>query len=299
MKNIHCFKIIIWLTIISFSATKGSAMCLFSGIQVFPKTNQISTNSIFVVEGYESSQTLINNLNKKNAIYLVSETDTVKLIVLKTIEGGYNLTQAILKPKSNLIAGLNYKLHIDSLDENEKSDFENETTNWTVSDLTDNQKPTWIKPPSYQSKRTIFYGCGPELYVRFCGCISDNSPTLVYAKIKNLKTNITKDYYITPDSSYFEIGHGMCSGEFNFEKNQAYEATFSIMDASGNISTETQQIKFTSPSEEKESNNLESNDVCDCNVYHKIENKKNHLIWILIPSIAIGVTIALFFIKNK
>lgn len=278
-------------------ADNSFAMCSFSGISVFPQTKTISPNSIFIIEGYESSQSVIRHLNKSYAIYLTSGKDTIRLTVIKTLESQFRLTQAVLKPSSNLISGKQYKLNIDNLEESEKADFERDSIGWTVSDFADKQKPIWSKLPTYNTKGMIFYGCGPAVFVNFCACISDISPVVVYAKVKNIKTNSSCDYYLNPDSCSFQLGHGMCSGEFDFEEGQEYEAIFSLMDASGNFSPETQPIKFISPTEKDESKQDDKESECDCATQKTTGQKV--AIWILISLVAIGLVVLLALKKRS
>jgi hypothetical protein len=62
-------------------------------------------------------------------------------------------------------------------------------------------------------------------------------------------------YYVEPVKGNLNIGHGMCSGAFNFDEGDDYEIEFSIMDESGNMTAWTgDRIKFTKPTY-KNSNN--------------------------------------------
>lgn len=238
--------------LLGFVSMKSNAECRLSGIDVFPKTKAISSNSIFIVEGFSMSQSVIRHLNKGNPIYLTSGNDTVCLKVLKILEGQFDLTQAILSPVTKLVPGKKYHLNIDSLNRFESLYFEKDSFDWNVSNLADLQKPIWTELPSYAFFNVEEYGCGPSIYAYFDGCFSDNSPVVVYAKVKNLNSNSIHDYYITPSGCSLRLGHGMCSGEFSFRENEEYEVTFSLMDASGNTSNETSPIRFTGSSEQKE-----------------------------------------------
>lgn len=293
-KNLKILSVIF----LTFLMEKSMADCSSWNIRVFPNTKIISKNSIFVVEGYAMAQSHIKRFNKNKSVYLTSGNDTIQLKVLKTLVGEFQLTQAVLKPISNLITGKQYKLNIDSLGKYEKEEFERNVQSWTVTDTDDKQKPTWIKQPSYDSKKMIFYGCGPAKIVNFCTCISDNSPVLVYTKVKNLENNLSSEYYITPDSSSLELGHGMCSGEFDFKDGLEYEVTFSIMDASGNISNETKPVKFISPTEKDQPKENESKLKCNCpttELNKEIKND-NSTIWILM---ALGITVFLLIVYIK
>lgn len=272
------------------------ADCSSSGFSVFPRTNSISTNPIFIIEGYVISESVVRNLNNGNAIYLTSGNDTIPLTVIKTLKSQFHLTQAILKPISNLILGKSYKLNIDNLDEYEKRDFDRDSIAWIVNDVLDVQKPIWSKFPSYKSKQMVFFGCGPEVYVNFCACISDNSPVVVYAKVKKLNTQSFSDYYLNPDSCTIQLGHGMCSGEFDFEEGQEYEVTFSLMDASGNISDELQSIKFISPSKNDQIKIDDPEINCKC-FSQKTTNALTTL-WIIISLVAVILVVFLRLLKK-
>ncbi|MFM2387890.1 MAG: hypothetical protein RL660_2647 [Bacteroidota bacterium] len=91
------------------------ADCTSSGIDVFPRSVFIAPNSIFIVQGYAESQTLIENLNGKNPIYLRAGSDTVPLIVQTIIRSPYALTQAICKPARKLLTKRIYQLVIDNI----------------------------------------------------------------------------------------------------------------------------------------------------------------------------------------
>lgn len=295
----------IWIcTLLTIMTTADiHAECSSSGISVFPRTKVISTNPIFIVQGYAHSQSVINQLNQRNSIYLTSGKDRISLTVIKTIKGQFGLTQALLKPTAELISGRHYKLNIESLDEYEHEDFSRDSIGWTVSNKADNTKPIWQVLPSYKSKEMIFYGCGPAVLVNFCACISDNSPVVVYTKIKNLKTNTIVEYYINPGPSYIELGHGMCSGAFDFNEGQEYEVTFLLMDASGNTSeTETHPIKFSSPTEKDQINHDEKAD-CNCPPVKQKTGKiqacnHNYKFWTVLGFVLL-IVLSFFIFKRK
>ena len=246
------------ILIIGFSA---EAMCGWSGIRVWPSQKNISTNSIFIIEGYGQSQELIKQLNKKNKIYLKCNSEIVPIKVIRILEGQYRLTQAILKPERELRSGKTYELHIDSLGKIDKSEYE--VVKWTVNSINDDEKPVWNCEPTYKTQRYVGYGCGPERYVYFCGSYNDNSPTVIYAKVFDKTNETSSDYFITSEDNKISIGHGMCAGEFTFDDESNYEVQFGLMDASGNENLAlTSPIHFTSPTEDNQSD-LEFN--CSCN----------------------------------
>ena len=121
---------------INFSA---KAECTSSGINVWPTQQNISTNSIFVIEGYAQSQELIRQLNKKNKVYLKCSSEIIPIKVLRILEGQYSLTQAILKPEKDLQIGKTYELHIDNLGMFDIDEYK--VVKWTVNSEQDIEKP--------------------------------------------------------------------------------------------------------------------------------------------------------------
>lgn len=272
------------------------ADCAWSGLYVWPSSNEISVNGIIIIEGYGGSQTIIKGLNKRYKIYLKSDSSIVQLNVLKTYTSQFNLTQAILKPANLLTQGTSYSLQIDSLDEYERNTLSYGESHWTVNKPADQESPQWLRSPSYLDKVMIQYGCGPACFVNFCVCINDLSPVVVYSRMKELKTGAIYEYFVSPDSSTLEIGHGMCSGEFNFRDGEKYEISFSLMDASGNVNdTLTKAIEFYGPTEADEERNRTPE---HCNCPPSPESINFTVILIIASSIFI-VFLGVFFILRR
>lgn len=265
------------------------SMCTSSGISIWPKSEKISKNSIFIIEGYALSETIINKLNNGYKIYLKSENTKIPFEILKINKGYLRLTQAILKPKSELISGKYYTLEIDGLTQEEKSELTTEKHKWLVVESIDNENPKWTKEPIFLDKQKKQYGCGPSYSVNFCFCADENSEIAIITKLKELKTGKIYDYYVLPNSNKIIIGHGMCSGEFGFIDNEKYEVSFSLIDASGNTDNKfTQIINFISP-KDGDDNKTEKN--CDCEIdIKKIKNSEFPILKILI----IIITLSLF-----
>lgn len=62
---------------------------------------------MIVLTGYARSQNIVISLNEEYLIYLESEGHRVKLNVRSTYKGLFELTQAIIEPDDQLIAGKN------------------------------------------------------------------------------------------------------------------------------------------------------------------------------------------------
>lgn len=234
------------------------ADCAGEGLWIFPSGQTIKQNSIFILDGYAESQKVILGLNKKHNIYLKSGNKKIKLIVAEICVGQFYLTQAVLKPETELEAGLEYTMYIDNLPEyerfnkyNKKTQKYEQVTYKVVAEI-DNEKPQLTTKPKELKKTLVHYGCGPSIHVIFSSPIKDNSDVIVKTTLKNPKTGIETTYYIQPDGDKIKVGHGMCSGAFNFEdKGNNYEVEFSFMDASGNLTAWIgERIKFSKPTKE-------------------------------------------------
>jgi|GEM_PF-290416 len=276
------------------------AECTASGITVWPLKKTIARNPVFIVEGFANSQAVIEQLGKEKKVYLKSGDAVVQLKVVRVLKGGFYLTQAVLKPVSELVPGLAYELHIDG--EVLYGRVFPDGFKWTVSDLEDREVPEWQKPPVYVSKSMTRYGCGPGKKVNFCFCSADPSPVVVLTKLKELKTGEVTEYYLTPEVQSLSIGHGMCSGAFEFLDGEQYEVQFSLMDASGNSSKKpTDAVTFTSPTDDDPSIDEAQKDSCNCEpVAVPVEKKENELLIIALScGFLLLVAGILFFMRKR
>ncbi len=220
------------------------ADCKQSYISVFPKSKTVHSNSLFFIEAYGTSESLIKQLNKKHQIYLKSGNKRINLIVIEILKGDKHISIAKLKPEKTLELGTTYQMAIDSLNTNMTFDFS--TVSYTVNQSADTKKPILISKPKYKSKTLVYYGCGPESFVNFQFKAKDSSELMIKTILKNLKTGKTQTYYVTPNNNEIKVGYGMCSGAFNLESGTDYHVQFNIIDASGNSSSGNNKvISFT------------------------------------------------------
>lgn len=240
-------------------SSKVFADCSSSGIWAYPSTSELNQNSIIVIEGYARSQRVIDSLNLGYHIYLESGKQKIELEVIETCKGMFSITQALLRPKSKLIEGNTYNLKISNLGEwenrrltkwnSEKKEYE--SISWKVSSKIDYENPKWITEPKLVDKTTTWYGCGPAVYAVFDFRISDSSYSLIKTEVYNIKTKEINAYYLTlNDDGKLDVGHGMCSGAFDFQEKQQYKIRFSLTDISGNSNNKwTNWLNFDSPFE--------------------------------------------------
>jgi hypothetical protein len=239
------FLIIAFLLITKIALAK----CAGGMIWVWPFSMQVSPNTVFILNAYDDAQHSIIALNNGGNAFIFTEGDTIYLKVLKINVGQFNRSQALVKPVRNLKPGKHYKIKIDNYEPDYyyKKDFER---GWYVKEKLDNSKPFWKEYPALFSKISNEYGCGPDSYVKFCLCISDESPVAVLTKTKEISTGLTSEYYLFPDSSILSVGYGMCSGAFKFLPGERYASSFSLIDASGNYGSSTDFYHYESPPRE-------------------------------------------------
>jgi len=244
------------------------AICDDRGLWFFPENKTIKQNSWFMIEGYATSQSIINSLNNKYPVYLQSGKHKVKLIVISTHKGAFGLTQAILKPAKKLKSGKTYQLKIDNLDDEQKNELlrqtgdQRETPAWIIEKRADTKVPKWAKTPQFKENQCIHFGCGPEVYAIFDIDVTDESEFLVKTEFKNIHTNTTTTYFLVSKNKQVKVGHGMCAGAFKYasDENHKFQVRFLITDASGNQQSKfSEPIKFKNPySEFEEDENYEN-----------------------------------------
>jgi hypothetical protein len=246
-------KQLLTLALCIFLSAKAYADCAGSGLNMFPYGETIRQNSIFILTGAYNSGDIIHDLNKKYKIYLKSGDKKIRLFVIEICIGQYFLTQAVLKPASELEAGKHYTVCIDGLfvESNAKTGGENkpiELRTYKVIAQRDINNPQLSSKPKETGKTLRHFGCGPDIHVDFSNPAKDQSEIVVRTTVKNLATRKETVFYLVPSGNRIEVGHNMCEGAFDFDESIHYEVGFSFMDASGNITLwRGERIKFTRP----------------------------------------------------
>lgn len=245
-------------TLALFTFFSAQADCAGTGLSVFPAGGAVKQNTVFLLEGYAESQSVVYGLNTKYPIYLKSGDKKIRLNVKETLVGQFWLSQALLVPETEPEAGLDYTLYIDNLPEYESLGEYDYTTDkarpyiFRIVGEKDLEKPVVTAVPKETGKTCQFYGCGPAMYVSFDVPATDASPMLVKTVVKSVLSGEETTYYLVV-TDVISIGHNMCSGAFVFKEDSGdnYEAAFSFMDLSGNLQPwEGPRIQFTRPKPE-------------------------------------------------
>ncbi len=249
MKKKLLMLIFLLNTVIAFSK------CGSGGIEFWPSKQTISENSIFIIDGYSTSQKIIVGLGKTYGIFLITNNQKIKLNVQEILVGQYGITQAILKPEINLTIGQEYELVIENLGDFEDQVFkydystgENKKIKWKVTSTSDIQLPTWKEKPIFVKSIYSKPGCGPVEYANFSFIALDNSDYLIRTTVKNKSTGKETTFYLKADNNIISVGHGMCTGAFNFVGSDKFEVEFNLCDASGNLTKWIgERIEFNRP----------------------------------------------------
>ena len=250
-------KHIILILILLLCTVEGFSKCGPGRLYFWPTKPIVNQNSIFVIDGHGLSQRIVSELGVTYKAYLKSNKKKIKLNVQELLIGQFGQTQAVLKPQTILSPGQEYELVIENLDDLENQAYrfndstgKKEKITWSVSNFNDSKPPTWTSNPKFKNSRYDMYGCGPAAFANFSFSATDNSEYLIKTSLKNKSTGIETTYYLQPDNNEIAVGHGMCSGAFNFDGGDKFEVKFSLLDASGNLTTSTAEwIEFNRPTE--------------------------------------------------
>jgi hypothetical protein len=230
-------------------------MCSDSGLNIYPKEKEISLNEMIIIEGYASSQKIINSLSKRK-VFLTSKNDKVQLTYKASNVGEMNITQAFFIPLKSLKPNSIYFI-----------EFENQTTEETsllkvwnkvkknsekISFKTRLKKTIQGKYKNieykFENTNYIMYGCGPAIYANFKVQNTLKKKNIYKIELFNITSNNKKTYYLPSNiKGVVSIGHGMCSGAFNFNSISKYKIRFTPVNSSGELQKKSNWIHFKNP----------------------------------------------------
>lgn len=213
------------------------ADCANSGIWASSISKTVTSNSLFLIEGYAQSMDVIKDLNKKYPVYIESNSHKVKLEVIKFIKGKFRLNQAIVRPSEKLKAGSKYYIKIEDLGDKHPKSYWGGDENHFISEgfliIEENKSSSdekWHKQPVFISSEVKHFGCGPSIYAYFNVSLVDTNYTHIETELVNKKTGISQTYLIdyNKKEKQVAVGHGMCSGAFDYSKNGKYKVRFRV-----------------------------------------------------------------------
>jgi hypothetical protein len=187
----------------------------------------VPTNFQIVYETFTKDDAVMN-------FYLASKTEKIELSY-EFFASGVQKVQFILKPKKPLKPNTEYRLKTD------KSDSAVSLPKWTTTTVFDSQAPKTMEPVAAKKGTREEFGCGPAIEVVFSNVKSTEPGLLVF----RVKTATNESRFLVPQSETVTIGHGMCSGNFDFRANGPgpFRIEFATIDWAGNSGP------FTAPSD--------------------------------------------------
>lgn len=248
-------KKIILVLFLTFGIKSAFAECGMGGMQFFPEQKEIGLNSMFIIQGYSMSQKTINSFENRT-IYLESENgELIELNLQEILKGQMQLTQAIFKPTIELKPNTIYFLKYSDQTEDEGREMmqynrekkEREKVFWktknkkSVEDLNSNLAIVFKKT------ETKLYGCGPSKNIIFDVNNKSESEIWYKTEVVEIETNKKTVYFIKEENGQLNVGHGMCSGAFIFNKNGNYKVRFTPMNIDGKSLKTTEWIIFKKP----------------------------------------------------
>lgn len=248
---------ILFILLIAFNLKSAYADCIMCGgrgLVFFPQQKEISLNSMFIIQGYGSSQSTINSF-KNRKVYLESDIgEIIELNLHKILKGQMKLTQAIFFPASELQSNTKYFIRYPAQNKEqmmrfnrEKQERENvywKTTNKKLMDSLNSNLNIELS-----TTKIIPYGCGPSVNAIFN--IKNKSESQIWYKTElvEIGTNKKNVYYIKEWNETLNVGHGMCAGAFTYNEKSKYKVRFTPMNIDGKSLKTTKWTYFNSPFE--------------------------------------------------
>ena len=248
-------KNIILIILLTFGLNTINAKCSSTGMKFFPKSQKISLKSMFIIEGYALSQTIVISF-KNRKIYLVSSTgELIKLKLIETLKGQMLLTQAIFKTETELKPNTKYFLKYSNETKEEIAERQiwnsrNQKLEVVCWETTEKENNDLLNPNlkiEFNKTKVEYFGCGPSANAEFNVVNSNNSEIWYKTEVIELSTGKKTEFYLTINENKISVGHGMCSGAFTYNKNGKYKARFIPLNADGKELLFTDWTEYESP----------------------------------------------------
>lgn len=231
------------------------AKCGVSGLQFFPEQREISLNSMFIIQGYSFSQKTINSFQNRKIFLETENGELTELNLQEILKGQMELTQAIFFPITELKPNTTYFLKYADQTENEGKEMlqyiseknKIEKVYWRTTDKKSIESLNSDLNLEFEKTEVIFYGCGPSANAIFD--IENKTKFEIWYKteVVELNTNNKTTFYIKDRKGKLNVGHGMCSGAFRFNKKGNYKVRFTPMNTDGKSLKTTDWKIFESP----------------------------------------------------
>ena len=254
-RKLKIMRNIILLLILTFGIKFSHADCGMNGMQFYPEQKEISLNPMFIIQGYSFSQKTINSF-KERKIYLESESgELITLNLREILKGEKQLTQAIFYPISELKQNTTYFLKYSDETENEVKEMmqynsdkkARERVFWKTTDKKNFETLNSSLKIIFKKNEVIHYGCGPSVNALFDIENKTESEIWYKTEVIEIDTNKKTVFYIMEWKEKLNVGHGMCSGAFVFNRKSKYKVRFTPMNTDGQSLKTTNWINIENP----------------------------------------------------
>ena len=246
-------KKIIFLLLMTFGIQTVFAECTSRGMKFFPSKKEISLNSMFIIQGYADSEKTVNSF-KHRTVYLESEQgELIELKLQEILKGEMLITQAIFNPVSILKPNTIYFLKYTDQTEDEvkeKMRYNGKRDDRVFWKTTDKISVDELNPNlalEFERTEVEHYGCGPEANAIFKIKNKPEAEVWYKTEVIEMKTHKKVVYYIKESNGTLNVGHGMCSGAFEFKRKGKYKVRFTAMNIDGKSLKKTDWRTFDSP----------------------------------------------------
>ncbi len=163
-----------------------SSKCITKHLFVGPYLTELPTNPMLLLLVDEEMEEFIQDSIDKYPIIMVSETDTVKLVLTERYPNEFASTQYIARTDRSLKS--NKKYHIEIYSTYKRLEPYNYKFGvhinpwkheWLINDDINIEKPKFLSPPKKLYGTYITPGCGPEVFDTYEIISNDNNYNLV------------------------------------------------------------------------------------------------------------------------
>lgn len=248
-------KRLFFLLIVILGIHSAYGKCAMSGMQFYPDQNEISLNSLFIIEGYAISQKTVESFKDRKVFLESDDGDEVELELLEIRQGQMQLMQAIFRPTSKLKPNTVYRPKYENQSEGESIEMkrwnseknESEPVQWKTSSREKKSKLNPNLALEFEKNELKHYGCGPASYAIFDIKNANESEVWYKTEVAEIETNTSTTFYLFERFGQVSVGHGMCAGGFTFQESHKYKVRFTPMNSDGESLETTDWIPFDSP----------------------------------------------------
>ena len=247
-------KFLITFSILIFFPLKSFACCTGGMISIVPKSDEISQNPIILIDFMERDYKIFETLKNADFFLVDNKGKKIKLNVIERNKGFHTWAQILLKPKKQLKLGRAISIRVSGI--NAKKDLQKkfiekvQSRKWKVKYEKDKIAPTFTSGFSIEYLNHLNWsvsGHGIKGHIDFCDNIDyyfKNQQGIKKEIIFEVINEEGKRYLLTLYGGSLWIYHGVCGATFSLKQDKEYTFKIRLMDLSGNMSLEINELKF-------------------------------------------------------